>query len=272
MKKLLLILPFLWVSCQDVIELDLPEGEALLVVEGQITNRQGDTQVVLTQSVPYFTEEGNPPVQGAIVALLENGAVIDTLQEEAPGFYTSDRIGVLNNEYSVLITLLDGRTYSSANEVLPRVPPIDSLYYRFETDLQFLEDGYYAYFATQELPGGPEYYRWKYYFNQEYQNTPFDIQIADDEFVDGNYIADFAVSFDPFEVNDTVRVEQLSSTRSYYEYWTLISTQTAQVGGPFDPPPAPVIGNVKRADGSDEVVLGFFSAHGLSVAETIIVE
>jgi len=272
MKKLLLLLPLVWIGCQDVIELDLPEGETLFVIDGQITDLPGRTFVKLSESVPYFSDDVNPPVEGAIVVLLENGIAVDTLREDSAGVYTSPWVGSVNSEYSIEIERLDGRRYSSQSEVLPRVPPIDSLYYRYETDLQFLEDGYYAYFATQELPGGPEYYRWKYYFNNEYQNTPFDIQIADDAFVDGNYILDFAVSFDPFEVGDTVVVEQYSSTRAYFAYWTLISTQVAQIGGPFDPPPAPIIGNMTRSDGVNEVVLGFFSAHGLSTAETIILE
>lgn len=272
MKKLLLILPFIFIGCQEVIELDLPEGETLFVVEGQITDLPGRTFVKLSESVPYFGEDINPPVEGALVILFENGLAVDTLHEDSAGVYTSSWVGAVGNEYFVDVERLDGRKYSSQEEVLPRVPPIDSLYYRFETDLQFLEDGYYAYFATQELPGGPEYYRWKYYFNNEYQNTPFDIQLADDGFVDGNYIVDFAVSFEPFELGDTVTVEQYSSSRAYNDYWNLISTQIAQVGGPFDPPPAPVVGNISRSDGADEVVLGFFSAHGLSTAETIISE
>lgn len=272
MKKLILILPFLWVSCQDVIELDLPEGEPLLVVDGQITNRQGDTRILLTQSVPYFTEDGNPPVEGAIIELFEDSSLVSTFLEIGSGRYISTYNGVTEKSYYIEIELPDGSTYSSAPEELPRVPPIDSVYYRYETDLQFIEDGYYVYFATQELEGKPEFYRWKFYYNGDYQNSQFDINIANDDFVDGNYIVDFAVDFEPFNIGDTVTIEQYSTTRSYYDYWTLIQTQTTQVGGPFDPPPAPVIGNIKRTDGSDEVVLGFFSAHGLSVGETIIVE
>lgn len=274
MKKLLiLILPVLafW-SCQDVIELDLPEGDVLLVIDGQITDQPGETFVYLSETVPYFDEEGNPPVPGATISLFEDDALVSTFIEPEPGFYLSSYVGTTEKSYRIEVELADGRRYSSESELLPRVPTIDSVYYRFETDLQFLDDGYYVYFATQELPGQPEFYRWKFYFNSVYQNTPFDIQLANDDFVDGNYISEFAVSFDPFLIGDTVVVEQYSTSRAYFDYWNLIATQTAQVGGPFDPPPAPVIGNMTSLSNSDEVVLGYFSAHGLATGQTIVQE
>lgn len=273
MKKwIILLLPFALWSCEDVVDLELPEGESLLVVDGQITDRQGDTRVLLTRSVPYFDEEGNPPVEGAIIELFEDSSLVSTFLEVGLGRYISTYTGVTGKSYHIEISLPDGSTYSSMAEILPRVPPIDSVYYRFETDLQFLEDGYYVYFATQELEGQPEFYRWKFYFNGDYQNSQFDINIANDDFVDGNYVVDFAVDFEPFNIGDTVTVEQYSTTRSYYDYWVLIQTQVTQVGGPFDPPPAPVIGNMVRTDDSNEPVLGYFSAHGLSRESTIIQE
>lgn len=273
MKRLIiLILPLIFWSCEDVIDLELPEGEPLLVVEGQITDQPGETRVTLTSSVPYFDEDGNPPVEGAIIQLFENGTAVGVFTELDSGRYVSPFVGTTGNEYHIEIELADGSTYLSEDELLPRVPPIDSVYYRYETDLQFLEDGYYVYFATQELPGRPEFYRWKFYFNNEPQASRFDINIANDDFVDGNYVVDFAVDFEPFLVGDTVTVEQYSTTRAYYDYWTLISTQVSQVGSPFDPPPAPVIGNMKREGNDLETVLGFFSAHGLSRESVIIQE
>ncbi|MCE2495007.1 MAG: DUF4249 domain-containing protein [Flavobacteriales bacterium] len=273
MKKwILLLLPIALLSCEDVVELELPEGEPLLVIDGQITNQPGKTRVLLTESVPYFDEVGNPPVEGAIIELFEDGASVGTFTELDSGLYVSAYTGITGKSYHIEIELSDGSTYASEQELLTRVPPIDSVYYRYETDLQFLEDGYYVYFATQELPGKPEFYRWKYYFNGIYQNTRFDINIANDDFVDGNYVVDFAVNFEPFFVGDSVEIEQYSTTRDYYDYWILIGTQVSQVGSPFDPPPAPVVGNMICTDDANETVLGYFSAHGLARGSVIVQE
>ena len=183
MKKLLLFLiPLVLWNCEDVIKLDLPEGEALLVINGQITDQPGHTRVLLSETAGYFDEEENPPVEGAIISLLENNVPVDTFLEEAPGFYRSNYVGATDNAYRIDVELPDGRQYSSDAEILPRVPPIDSVYYRYEGDLPSLEDGYYVYFAMQELPGKPDFYRWKYYFNGEYQNAPSDIALGIDDF------------------------------------------------------------------------------------------
>ena len=264
-------------SCEDVIDLDLSEGEKKLVVEGDITNRT-PAFVKLSTTAAYFSNGTTPLLSGATVQLYRDGILIDTLRERIPGsgMYHSDTIGRMGSSYTIRIDIpqsypeLGGRTYVSLTETINRVPPIDTIYQRYIDDDPFDDEGYYVYFDTQEPVGVGDHYRWKYYVNSEFQDDPEYLFVREDRFVDGNYIDEFQINDDPVVQEDTVRVEQLSITREAYDFYNLVFQQSAQVGGTFDPPPAQIKGNIVNANNADDYALGFWSAAGMEEAELVV--
>ena len=62
-------------------------------------------------------------------------------------------------------------------------------------------------------------------------------------------------------------MEQSSISVSYFDYLNLMFSLTAQVGSTFDPPPAPLIGNIECLSQADWTGLGYFNVSAISTAE-----
>ena len=276
MKNIIFLLSLLTLfitSCQDVVNLDLPDGDTLLVIDGWITNLEGEKQVKLSATANYFNSNQTPKISGATVILYNETGVVDTLQEKEAGIYVTDHVGKVGSSYHIYIRTAQGEEFESQPELLKPISSIDSIYYEFKEETAFQDEGYYVKIDTWEPAGAGDHYRWKQYVNNEYQNTPFDIIIASDQFVDGNPIIGIEVNFEPLEVGDTFRVEQLSISKSAYDFFLKLQQQTAFVGSLFDTPPAALRGNIIRLDKSaGPDALGYFGASAVATAEITIEE
>lgn len=266
MKNLiyLTLFSFILVGCQDVVYIDLPNGKPLLVVDGEISDQPGKKFLKLSYSIPYDKQGEFPVETNAIIRLFEDGIeVVQYGTDSIPGLYSTSYTGLLGKSYHIQIETQDGDQYHSLPEVLNRVPEIDSIYAPYINFPAPFEDGHYVLFDTWEPAGMGDCYRWRQYINGVYLNSPTYLLVRDDRLVDGNNLQGFQISFEPLLVGDTFYLEQMSITRNAYNYWTLIFTQTAQVGSNFDPPPAPVVGNIRNTNNEADLVLGYFSAIGL---------
>ena len=257
-------------GCQDVVDLDLPDGETLLVVDGMITNLPGEKFVRISTTANYFNKNETPRVTEALVVLYNEEGAVDTLTEQAPGVYVTEHVGKVGSTYHIYIRTKTGEEYESVPELLQSVPKIDSIYYEFKEESAFLEEGYYVKIDTYEPVGVGNHYRWRQYVNDEYQNTPFDLIYASDEFVDGNPIIGIEVNVEPLELGDHFRIEQLSISESAFNFLTQLQQQTAFVGSLFDAPPAALKGNIVRLDKANEPALGYFGASAIAEASIVI--
>ena len=65
--------------------------------------------------------------------------------------------------------------------------------------------------------------------------------------------------------NALVSIEQLSLSANAYRYYKLFADQTQNTGTLADSPPAPISGNVKNVNDTQENVVGYFSAAAVAV-------
>ncbi len=262
-------------ACEDKIELDLPEGETLLVVEGWISNEPGPHHVKLSFTAPYFEAADPPPATGADVTLSDSEGEVFLLEETAPGVYTFPDSGRVGRSYILDISLPDGEQYTTAPELLRAPVPILDIYWEVDPDgpSEFLEqdeDQIYAVLIdTFEPPGRGDNYRWRVIVNGRFKNDPFDIAVTNDDFVDGSMIVGFSPINELFREGDTVTVVQQRISRHALEFLQLVQQQTAFVGSPFDTPPAPIRGNVNNLSNPDKRSLGFFGAVGSDRATVV---
>lgn len=255
------------VACEDVVDLDLPEGESLLQVDGFISAEDTLHFVRVSRTLSYNASGDFPPVMATVVLQDDKGR-IDTLREESSGngLYIIDRPGVVGNTYTLSIFTNDGQQYQSQPELLAPVTPIDSIY--LEED-EFQEDEYFVVFDTSDPVGLGNYYRWKQYIDDSYQNKAENLTFASDEFVEGNPIFGISIT-ESVALGKKVKIEQLSISKRNFEYLDVLRSQTAFVGSIFDPPPAPIVGNLFNVNNPDEVVAGFFSASDISSATIVV--
>lgn len=259
-------------NCTDVIDLELPDGDVQLVVDGLLTNQVGEKQVLLTSTTNYFENKEAPAVSGALVLLYNETGLVDTLKEKKAGTYVTQHVGKVGATYHLYIRTKAGEEYESKPEFLRAVSEIDSIYYEYKEKTAFQDAGYYVKINTSEPLGVGDYYRWKQYINGEYKNKPLDLLYATDEFVDGNPIIGFEVSLNPLEKGDQFRIQQMSISKGEYDFLTQLTQQTANVGSLFDSPPAALPGNIVGVKNTKKQALGFFSASAVAESEVFIKE
>lgn len=288
MKKILALLLFSALivslnSCQDVIDIDIPNGENRVIINGRVTDTLPTYAQVLS-TIGYLSDDPNPRMSDCIVKLYENGIEVATLVENdtLPGWYEHPFTGTEGNNYYIEVTFPEGHPYfpntrwKSGMEQMYRVPSEDSTYSKFQPKQPFIEEGYYAFIMFTEPAGLGDNYRQRLWKNDTLFDTQFDLVFFNDEFIDGRSFNDKdlpAVQIsNASKVGDVYKSELSSISLEAYNFLFLLQQQTVQVGSTFDPPPAPIYGNIVNADNPEQLGLGYFFASKLTYTTVTIVE
>ena len=263
------------IGCETKVELDITEGPKNIVIDGGITDKDGNDTIYLSLTQDYNSTEEFTYISGATLVVTENETFTDTLRDLGKGAYVTQKItkGTIGSSYQLYLKTPQGVEYQSTVEVMPQGPSIDSLYFRNYTELKssFLEEGYYALLAFQDPPEVRNYMDYKVTLNGVFENKPTDITLYSDVFTNGQYVPDYLIR-KPYEVGDKIILEQLAITQARYEYIINLQQLLTANGGPFDPPIPPVIGNIFKIGSTTEYALGYFQAQSSSVIEGVIVE
>ena len=111
---------------------DLEYSGDRLVVFGNISNEDG-VKVYLTHTLPptgiYYLDDIDVNVSGALVTLLENNILVDTLEESEPGFYVASFLPTPGNNYSIQIVTPGFETVYSSIVTYPEPIILDGINY-----------------------------------------------------------------------------------------------------------------------------------------------
>ncbi|MCD6066388.1 MAG: hypothetical protein K0S33_1214 [Bacteroidetes bacterium] len=263
-------------SCQKVVQVDVPEGETLLVVDAWINDLPGTQTVRLTTTVPVFDPNRTPTANGATVILtdLSNGKQYTFNQNIGTGNYeftpaTGDTLAVETHQYQLSIAW-QGNSYSALS-TLNRTTTIDTVGYDQVKDFASGElEGYAVWLFGKDIPGPKRDYYWiKSYRNGVLYNQSNVINISEDagggESTDGLCfippVAYFTVlPFDkPLQVNDTYTAEVHSLNKESYEYLYQMYTQiNNSQAGLFATTPENLRTNIKPVGNAPRAV-GWFN-------------
>ena len=253
----LLTLIVLLNSCTDVIDVDVPNGGARLVVDASIKwqkGTSGETQTIhLRESTSYFDNNPDVPVTGASVTVTkENDGSIFVFADQGNGSYTAtDFVQELNASYTLEI-LYKGNSYT-ATETLIAAPDINRIEQGIEGSGDDSEIQLQVFFDD---PGAVE----NYYLGEFIpSNLPLpSLAVINDEFTDGN---------ENFIENDnenyvagvTVAINVYGISQRYYDYLNIFIQQSgSEDNGPFPTTPVQLKGNCINVNDSNEEVLGYF--------------
>lgn len=221
-------------------------------------------KVKLSTTSDYFSNAPPPAVSGAIVKLIKNNELVETLIEDPtiPGTYRFTHDPEVGASYHLEIDAL-GNFYETEPQVYNAVPPLLGVNAIYNSN--FLQDScaYYLGIDTYEKPGVGDHYRWMFYINNKYVSNPFFISIFDDAQIDGLCLFDFDVYGNELDLGDTIVVFQMRTNEGYSSFINSLRNQTAFVGSPFDTPPAPIRGNLNNVT-TGEKAFGYFVAGGIS--------
>ncbi|WP_192085400.1 DUF4249 family protein [Algoriphagus sp. Y33] len=244
-------------SCTDVIDVNVPNGGARLVVDASIKwqkGTSGETQTInLRESTAFFDINQDVPVKGASVTVTkENDGSIVVFADQNNGSYTAtDFVPELNASYTLEI-LYKGNSYKAtetlmAGPVITRVEQIiDEADGDTEIELQVFFDD------PRDV---------KNYYLGEFTpaNLPLpSLAVISDKFTDGNenFIEN---DNDNYVAGVTVGINVYGISRRYYDYLNILIQQAgSEEGGPFPTTPVQLKGNVTNVNDSNEEVLGYF--------------
>lgn len=260
------------------------ETDNRLVVESFIS--QADSfQVKLSRTRSFGSTSSFPKVSGATVVIEDNLGNISTLTEtfSGSGTYSNTTTGVIGRSYQLRVTVNDTTFQSDFIEMLP-VATIDTIINReVEDELDVGDDGYYAFVCTKDCVTTRDFYIWFYDTYKKGDNGSFDpsrvevnFDVIDDRFFNGISTCDANppkanINDEPFEAEDTFLVfQQFHVDEDAFDFWSQVLIQTQFVGGPFDVPPSPIIGNMRNVKNQNDFALGYFMVGGKDI-DTVFV-
>ncbi len=245
-------------SCEKVIDIEFNDSDALIVIEGELTDDPANPQTItISKTTDFQTTNDQLFVSGAVVLITDDAGNSVFLSEASPGKYqTTTLAGVPGRTYNLTVTY-DGKTYTSACK-MPVRTTVDSL--SILKSLGFggeINRSVVPHF--QDPAGKGNYYRARMYINGDFIES----FIYDDEFLDGNYNTQGLQSFNKaIKKFDTVDVQFMNVDEKVHFYFESLEANSSGPGGGVASPANPK-SNIQGG------ALGYFSAHA-SQFQTII--
>ena len=256
LAALLVIIGFFY-SCTDVIDVNVPNGGARLVVDASIKWQKGttgETQTInLRQSTPFFDSNPDAPVTGASVTVTkENDGSVFVFTDQNNGSYTtSDFVPELNASYTLEI-LYNGNVYRATETLIP-APFINRVEQTIEGSGEDTEIQLQVFF--DDFAGIENYYLGEFVPS----NLPLPaLAVISDEFTDSNenFIEN---DNDNYVAGVNVGINVYGISRRYYNYlYILIQQSGSDENGPFPTTPVQLKGNCINVNNPNEEVLGYF--------------
>jgi hypothetical protein len=296
MKKYFLFLAsctLLLSSCTSVIQVSVPTGNQLVVVDAFLDNSPNPQTVRLTFNANYFSNASTPPVLGATVTLTDlTNAKTYSFVTDGNGNYIynpgiNDSMAQLNHKYQLNISY-NGNTYNALS-TLNRTMPVDSIAFRISGND---EDGtyplsdttnprrYFPYvFAFDSVGPIHDYYWLKVYNNGVFYNQPQQLDIFEDSGYGYNHLHNnINVQFslrgltndnNPLYRNDECTVKIYSINSNTFDFLTQMKSQmTNSQNGLFAVTPQNVKTNIQQTSGTLQAI-GWFNMGEISSKSVI---
>lgn len=264
---LLLLCSGLFISCLDVVEVDLEEATPRLVVDASIKWQNGESpnqQLIQLSKTRNFYDDEVAWVSGAQVMITDEDNQQFSFQETAPGQYeTSEMQATIGKNYQLSINV-EGQSYS-ANERLVNRTLIDTIIQGEEGGFSGDEKEVVVYFFDD--PEEENYYLTR--FKTDFLAFP-EIDLQSDEFNNGNQMS-ASFSSEDLASGDVVEIEFFTISKAYHDFLFKLLLQTGSAGGPFQAQPASVRGNVVNIENLENSPFGYFSISTFEKA-TVIAE
>ncbi len=266
MKKALIysLLALVIVSCEEVIDVDVPVAPPRLVIEASIDWEKGtsgnDQTVILSRSTPYFDNpEDIDYVTGADVRITNDDTnQVFTFTDQNDGTYTtSSFIPVLDQSYTLEV-IYNGEVYT-AQETMTSVVPIKDVYQSVEDG--FDDEAIEINVVFDDPKDIENFYLFSFHRTTDKLADLFDFS---DEFVDGNEVRVFYEKVnedddddDELKPGDQVDIEMYGISERYHDYMRLLISQL-EPDGPFGAVPVTLKGNCINQTNEDNYAFGYF--------------
>ncbi|PHS06575.1 MAG: hypothetical protein COA88_10240 [Kordia sp.] len=263
-KYILLTLSIHFISCNDVIDVDVPTATPRLVIEASLDWEKGtvgnEQTIKLSNTKPYFDIATSNIVAGASVKVTnDNDSTEFIFIDQNNGEYTTTSfVPVLNQSYTLEV-IYNNETYNAQETLMP-VSSIINIAQSYEGgfDDEVLDVSIYF----QDPPDEDNFYLVRF---KEVGDLFAELEDLSDEFVNGNLIDTWFEKEDNDDTNeesfipgDIVNIDLHGISERYHNYIRLLIEQSNSGGDPFSAVPAALKGNCINHIQPDNYALGYF--------------
>ena len=262
----------LFISCEDVIDVELPENDTRLIVNGVIRVDESQEflpiEIVVSESSSFFDENTTATIESAIIyygtpspdapEILEGGGVSNLAELEPgsgkwvpdPNFDADQRIRVSSIDegdvFQLIIQTSEEQYFATTTYV--KSVPIDSLEQGDET--LFSGDETEVIVSFTDRADSDDFYVLDLDFGE--------FLVTEDEYYQGQTFI-FSYFYDndlAINTSSVVNISLLGADEQFYNYMNQIIVQSGGDQGPFQTPAATVRGNIINITGidNDEIV------------------
>lgn len=263
MKKyiFIIIISLFTFSCEEVIDIDLEEGDTRLVIDAyfNIFNDASNTSSVteggiqLSLTAPFFDAEIETVSDATVyITNLTDNSILNFVESSTSGFFIPDTSEYfqpqLNTNYELTV-IYENETYSAITQLIPTVP------------LDNIEEGDGVLFEGTEkeiiITYTDDSSRDDFYL---FQFGPDLYRQSEDTFYQGQtFTSSFFYSEEEIEdIGADITIQIFGVDETYYNYFDLVLDQSEASGNPFQSPPALIRGNIVNTTNSDNYPLGYF--------------
>ncbi|WP_299602540.1 DUF4249 domain-containing protein [uncultured Aquimarina sp.] len=245
-------------SCEDVIDVDVPNGEPRLVIDASFEIYLDETPVDalggvrLTLSAPFF-DDSVPTVSDATVFItnLSDNSIINFVESLGePGFFIPEDPNVIP-EFDIdyeLTVIYNEETYKAITQLIPTVA-IDNIEQGDGTLFEGDETEIIVFFTDDG--NREDFYLFDFDFNLYLP--------SEDRFYQGESF-NFSYFYEDMVGGEEVTIKILGIDERYFNYSNILIEQSEQEGGnPFQTPPAQIRGNIINTTNPDNYALGYFN-------------
>lgn len=223
-----LVLSWILISCEKVIDLKLDTIDQKVVIEGCIL--RGDTTqfVRVTKTQPFDESTNAPVVDNASITVVDNLGNSGTFTAIGNGWYELQNYeGFENRTYTLTVTV-DGNSYS-ASSTMPMYQPIFQLVTQsipFGTDSMLMMIP-----AHNDQVGKGNCYQFHVYINNERDKS---IYLQNDQLTDGNLMVE-AFFVPDLKKGDSLRCDMFCIDKPVYDYFNQLSVNMSSSATPANP-------------------------------------
>lgn len=279
-------------ACLDTIELAPPDRPpSSLVIQGKLVAGEPATVTASIFELFVFNNSLSKAIEKAQVTLVSQDGARFPLRDATRGLYegqigAAESLKVMAGQsYRLEVIMPDGRQYQSAWELLPASAPTSALTPRLATRTRyddmgdpFTEDVLEVSIHTPLIDADGQRLRLRWEMEQAYRLTDDTekvcylstflltdrVLVYNGAAVPADGLADyklFETLYDyRFAEGYYLTLYQQSLSEGAFRYWDQVAQVLSRQGTIYDPPPAPILGNVSNPEAPDEVVYGYFYA------------
>ena len=264
----LIIVALSFVSCEEVIDVNLNTAAPRLVIDAAINWQKGtignEQKIVLSTTTDFYSTVV-PKVSGASVSV-KSSENLNYIFLEIPntGEYKCTNFKPILGESYTMTVLYKGETYT-AKETMQSVSPIENI---TQKDNGGFSGKDYEIEVTFRDPTTKNFYLAKFF--PDSAKSP-SYSILKDEFTNGN-LKSWQFSNEDLQQGSKIAITHYGVSQLYYNYMNkIISISNSSGGGsPFQTPPATITGNIVNQNTVSNYALGFFSVCEVDVRYYVI--